>query len=1110
MGKIAKLIACAFLVLQHHYLLAQLHTGTFTNNFAFSNSVKPGGGTNTYTSADGTTITFQFAWDSDPPTLSTTYDTGSMSGLSSTNFWMTNGLLGGSYTMTISFSGVQDVTALGFDISHITYLSGAGDKITLSALTESGASLTPTYTTPSGVDYTLSGNTANGTDYDSAPQFNLGVNISATEADPIASISITWEQCDICSSGTHGFGISDIEFDATALPVLDNDNDGVDDETDLDDDNDGILDEVEACGSISAPTSQEITVEVLLDYYPRETDWTLKDANGTTVLSGGNYNNGDRNDLQTATLSNALGDYTFNITDSYGDGICCSYGSGYYEIKVDGSTIIGGSSSGTGSFGASATETFNAGYTGTFTCLSGDPSADADTDGTPNYQDADFCTLNANGVCSSLDTDGDGIIDQYDVDADGDGCIDAIEGAASFTTSNIDGNNRLTGGVDADGIPTVAGSSGQGIGTSQNASSQDANCSCSDVDNDGICDLIDIDDDNDGILDEIESCGSVGGTVTQDITVEVFLDNYAEETSWTLKDASNTTLLSGGSYNSSDDQTLKSATLSGAYGEYTFEITDSYGDGICCSYGSGYYEIKVDGSTIVGGSGSGTGGFGSSGSETFSVGSTGNFLCISGDPSADADVDGTPNYQDPDFCTLNANGVCTSLDTDGDGLIDQHDLDADGDGCYDTAEAGVTGATSNGSFRDSLTTTTPADVGANGLADFVETSAESGSVNYTIEQTNSGTNDFQDAAVQGSLCQCSTVDTDGDGICDVEDIDDDNDGIPDSQECGHVQSSTFSVTNGNTETFSLPAATDGFVIEITSLDNSFNMTINGTKLVPDELQFQSNALTSTQSFVRFASDNTAFGESGNYNIWSLNYGNANPSLVTLILTISPTGNISFQGIRTPTSAMEDLIIDASDPQLNTITWNSSGTNTVVISQTVTGPTSLYASGYGLDCTNDTDNDNVPNHLDLDSDNDGIWDASEAGHGEAVDSDGRISGADTGSGTNGLFDNVESSPDNGSIDYSLADSEYSPDGIYDPYETDADGDGCYDTQEEQLTDNDSDGILGNGTPSVDANGMVTGFTYTIPTENFWQDSAKKRGDCYRRIILNPFGRTPVSN
>lgn len=67
------------------------------------------------------------------------------------------------------------------------------------------------------------------------------------------------------------------------------------------------------------------------------------------------------------------------------------------------------------------------------------------------------------------DTDGDGILNMYDTDSDGDGCPDAIEGAASFTGANLGANNRLSGGVDANGIPVLAGALGQQPGTAYQA-----------------------------------------------------------------------------------------------------------------------------------------------------------------------------------------------------------------------------------------------------------------------------------------------------------------------------------------------------------------------------------------------------------------------------------------------------------------------------------------------------------------------------------------------------------------------------------------------------------------------------------------------------------------
>jgi hypothetical protein len=71
------------------------------------------------------------------------------------------------------------------------------------------------------------------------------------------------------------------------------------------------------------------------------------------------------------------------------------------------------------------------------------------------------------------DTDNDGIPDSLDTDSDNDGCPDAIEGTQNPTMAQT-ANGRLTGGVDASGIPTLV-SGGQGIGTSKNAN---VNCFC--------------------------------------------------------------------------------------------------------------------------------------------------------------------------------------------------------------------------------------------------------------------------------------------------------------------------------------------------------------------------------------------------------------------------------------------------------------------------------------------------------------------------------------------------------------------------------------------------------------------------------------------------------
>ncbi len=152
---------------------------------------------------------------------------------------------------------------------------------------------------------------------------------------------------------------------------------------------------------------------------------------------------------------------------------------------------------------------------------------------------------------------------------------------------------------------------------------------------------------------------------------------------------------------------------------------------------------------------------------------------------------------------------------------------------------------------------------------------------------------------------------------------------------------------------------------------------------------------------------------------------------------------------------------------------------------------------------DSDGDGIVNSLDLDSDNDGIYDLVEAGH-YALDAnlDGIIDSADLFSGINGLYDALEPIPDLGVINYMIRDSEASPDGIYDPYELDADGDGCFDVAEVEFPDPDQDGIVGNGIPVVDAWGRVTTHAYSTPVNNYWIDFMFNFCAACRTAIMNP--------
>ncbi len=77
-----------------------------------------------------------------------------------------------------------------------------------------------------------------------------------------------------------------------------------------------------------------VTLTIQLDRYPGETSWQITDAGGQVVASGGPYNF-QQNELITETLCLADGSYTFTILDTFGDGICCTYGDGYYRLEED-------------------------------------------------------------------------------------------------------------------------------------------------------------------------------------------------------------------------------------------------------------------------------------------------------------------------------------------------------------------------------------------------------------------------------------------------------------------------------------------------------------------------------------------------------------------------------------------------------------------------------------------------------------------------------------------------------------------------------------------------------------------------------------------------------
>jgi len=89
----------------------------------------------------------------------------------------------------------------------------------------------------------------------------------------------------------------------------------------------------------------KVDVEIMSDRYGEETTWEVINTNDSgKAMQGGPYS---ANNLATDSSCLGFGNYEFKIYDSYGDGICCSYGSGYYKLSLDDEVLKEG-----GSFGS--------------------------------------------------------------------------------------------------------------------------------------------------------------------------------------------------------------------------------------------------------------------------------------------------------------------------------------------------------------------------------------------------------------------------------------------------------------------------------------------------------------------------------------------------------------------------------------------------------------------------------------------------------------------------------------------------------------------------------------------------------------------------------------
>ncbi|MDC6351869.1 FG-GAP-like repeat-containing protein [Zeaxanthinibacter sp. PT1] len=419
-----------------------------------------------------------------------------------------------------------------------------------------------------------------------------------------------------------------------------------------------------------------------------------------------------------------------------------------------------------------------------------------------------------------------------------------------------------------------------------------------------------------------------------------------------------------------------------------------------------------------------------------------------------------------------------------------------------------------------------------------------GTITYTPDPGYSGNDQFSYTMRDNSNCTFTaeedsanvyitiSPDTDGDLIADRDDLDDDNDGIPDTEEIGKIINNDQPDCGGETNLdFSLAptlesgtALTQGAVYrfpDVTTGTDALVTIVQTFNATVANIDNNGSAASSFKPQTAFSFPNT--GDQGyiEYKMEFVNSGGTTPVVIPrLFINFNDidgganyaeenwADNPSTFTIDNPTEltmgtdgswvVATGSLIDHpgstnSDPEVNfTVNYNSVSVLTIRVGALarVDGASAggrqhaiefacinnyVNPETYGIDL----DSDGIANHLDLDSDNDGIYDAVEAGH-DRGHSNGVVNST---FGLNGLADIVETSPESGTINYGITNSDGTDPEDY--LDTDSDDDGCSDANE-AYNDPSADGgdnmYYGTGTlPPTDARGRVSAAAYPVPSD-----------------------------
>ena len=640
------------------------------------------------------------------------------------------------------------------------------------------------------------------------------------------------------------------------------------------------------------------------------------------------------------------------------------------------------------------------------------------------------------------DSDGDTFIDAYELDADNDLCNDVTE--AGYTDGDGDGilgtspaatdaQGRVTSGIDGYTTPD-------------------------DVDSNGTFDFQEFDVTTAISVQPVTPPATlIGGTVNIDVTAT------GNTYQWQVSTAG-----IGGPYSNISDVNPNYS------GTQTANLVIS---NVPLSFDGNFYQVIV---------------------------STNNYACdtpITSDAvqitiQLDSDGDLIPDVTDldddndgiPDVDEI-AGGI--AIDFDGDGIINSLDLDSDNDGIFDIVESGqlngidVLDADNDGRIDGADATT----VGTNGLFDLIETD-DTGAATVTQPTADSDTDGItdsneldadndtcfdvveagfgaEDSDSNGRLGADVSLTVDANGVVDTVGLtlgyttpnDIGNNGIFDFQEFGiGVQPITtqpvdqvivinananFNTDLQNTITYQWQESTDGGLNWSNITNGGANPVYSGA--TTESLTLTTVPLTYNGFQYRVILSSPAFACDVNQI--------SNAALLTVDTDFDGDGVGDNLDLDDDNDGVPDLQeYDSIDPFADV-----DGDGVPAYLDDNDNNFSVGDDNNAVETAFDLDGDGDANHLDLDADGDGLFDVNEAGHSFLdTDGDGFIDGATTGSGLNGLFDGVETTPEvDPTLNYIITD--FDGDGNENFLDADDDNDGV-------ATSNENADPNGDGNPS----------------------------------------------